>query len=439
MLAAAVLACAAAIPVNRPVRGVIFDAGPVEAWFAHPLAVISHGRPRAPRVTLCHIRPSGGQPGHADPEESRVNSLATAPFATPLPTLAFDDVSAWEWPQPPFARRKMMTLVDADAQPCRVETPSGAAVEGRLLHFDTAKRMLRLRLGSEGEPLSLPFGKFRRLTLTTAWPLARSAPDAPVERNPTVAQERDYRIELAAGGQCVGRTMGHLQESYGLFLFTPLDGGNAVQRVFLPQAAFAAVQFGKSAEELAAERWIATPEELFAALEAQSTASVKPLGEALVHRGFVTHGMIERAVSAQGSEREKPLGEVLVATGLLSRADLQTALAHKMGYPLVDLARFPIDLQVARKLSQRAMIEHSTLPLLMWEGRLVVAVDDLARIPRLQALQGLAGLKVVPVLASRGRIALALASLPHRMGTDHWADNVLLESRATAPGSPPRS
>ena len=30
--------------------------------------------------------------------------------------------------------------------------------------------------------------------------------------------------------------------------------------------------------------------------------------------------------------------------------DLQTALAHKMGYPLVDLTRFPIDVLAARKL-----------------------------------------------------------------------------------------
>ena len=359
-------------------------------------------------------------------------------IATPLPTLAFDSDRAWEWPQPPFARRHMMAPVDHGAQTCRIETPNGVSVEGRLVDFDSAAGVVRFCLTSGGVALSLPFAKFRRLTLTTPWPLARRAPDAPVERVPTAAQERTYRIELAAGGHLGGRTMGHVQDAAGLFLFSPLDDGAAVQRVFVPQAACAAVHFGKSAEEQAAERWIATPQALFAALDAQKDARIKPLGEALVDLGFVTRGVLERAVSEQTADRERPLGEELVAAGLLERADLKTALAHKMGYPLVDLARFPVDVQAARKLSQRSMVEHNAFPLAQDGDRLIVAIDDLVRVPRLQALQALAGLKVVPVLASRGRIALALAALPQRLGTDRWADNVPLHLKALpGEGAPP--
>jgi hypothetical protein len=230
--------------------------------------------------------------------------------------------------------------------------------------------------------------------------------------------------------------MDHVQMDCGLFLFAPLDDGAAVQRVFVPREAIGSLHFGKSAEEHAAERWVATAEALFAALAAQKTATIKPLGDSLLDLGFVTRGAIERIVSEQGAAREIPLGEALVAKGLLERADLQTALAHKMGYPLVDLTRFPIDIAAARKLSQKAMIEHSALPLMQHGDQLIVAVDDLAQVPRLQALQALAGLKVVPVLASRGRIALALAALPQRMGTDRWSDNVpqQLKALSTGPG-----
>ena len=355
---------------------------------------------------------------------------------TPLPTLSLDATIGWEWPHPPFARRHMMSPLDDGSQPCRVETPTGATVDGHLVHFDIETALLRFRIGPGGEPLALPFSKFRRLTLTTPWPLARRAPDAPVERVPTAAQERSYRVELSAGGHLAGRTIGHVLQDCGVFLFAPVDSGAAVQRVFVPQEACAAVHFGKSAEEHAAERWIATPQELFAALEAQKTAQIKPLGEALVDLGFVTRGVLDRAVHEQVAERKRPLGEELVAAGLLERADLQTALAHKMGYPLVDLSRFPIDEQAARKLSQKAMVEHNALPFIQDGDRLIVAIDDLVRIPRLQALQALAGLKVVPVLASRGRIALALASLPQRLGNDSWIDNVPLhiKSLVTTPG-----
>ena len=153
-----------------------------------------------------------------------------------------------------------------------------------------------------------------------------------------------------------------------------------------------------------------------------------PIGKALMDLGLVTRGMVERALARQGNERRLPLGEMLVAEGLLARADLQTALAYKMGYPLVDLARFPIDIAAAGKLSHSAMVEHNAVPLLLHGDQLVVAIDDLARITRLQTLQALAGLRVVPVLACRGRIALALAELPQRLGTDRWADLVPLRA-----------
>ena len=356
--------------------------------------------------------------------------------STPLPLLSLDEALGWEWPQPPFTHRQAMASIDTAVQPCRVETLNGAAVDGQLVHFDAAAAVLRFRIGPGGEPLALPFSKFVRLTLTTPWFLARREPDAPVERVPAAAQERGYRVELIAGGQLTGRTMGYVLQDGGVYLFAPVDDGAAVERVFVPQDACQAVHFGKSAEERAAERWIATAEALFAAIEAQKHAAIKPLGEALVDLGFISRSALDRAVSAQRSESDRPLGEELVAAGLLDRADLQTALAHKMGYPLVDLARFPIDEAAARKLPQKSMVEHNALPLIQNGDRLVVAIDDLVRVPQLQALQALAGLKVVPVLASRERIAMALAALPQRLTHDRWADNVPLHLRSlvTTPG-----
>jgi hypothetical protein len=190
-------------------------------------------------------------------------------------------------------------------------------------------------------------------------------------------------------------------------------------------------------QEKAAERWIAMPAQLLAALDAQRTAPIKPLGDALVDLGFVSREMLERAVSEQGPARARPLGEALVAAGLLDSADLQTALAHKMGYPLVDLARFPLDRKAVDKMSHRAMIDNRAVPVMLHGDQLIVAIDNLSRIPRLQSLEALAGLKVVPVLASRERIKLALAALPQRLGSDCWADNVPLHLKAlaTAPGA----
>ena len=355
---------------------------------------------------------------------------------TPFPTLMLDAEHAWSWPHPPFAQGHLMTPLDGGLQACRIETRTGTTVEGHLVHFDLDASTLRFCLSGGGDALAMPFSVFRRLTLTVPWPLAGRGSSDPVTRAPVAVQERRYDIALAGGGELSGQTLGHVQAPAGIFLFAPLDDGAAVLRIFVPQAACESLAFGKTAEEEAAERWIATPDQLFAALEAQRTAPVKPLGDALVDLGFVTRGVLEHAVSGFTNDRERPLGEELVAAGLLARGDLQTALAHKMGYPLVDLSRFPIDVQAARKLPLRLLIELHVFPLLQSGDRLIVAIDDLARVARLQAMEGLAGLRVVPVLASRGHIGIALAGLPQRLGTDHWADNVPTQAKHAPPTAP---
>jgi Type II secretion system (T2SS), protein E, N-terminal domain len=352
---------------------------------------------------------------------------------TPLPTLDLAlAAAAFEWPQPPFARRGVMAPLPDGPQACRIETLNGSAVEADLLAFEPAPGLARFRVGSGGHPLELPLARFRRLTLTRPWALARRSPDAPLERVPSAAQERDYRIDLPSGGHLVGRSMGQVRNDEGLYLFAPDDSGEAVRRVFVPAAACAMVTFGKSAEEAAMERWVATPEALLRAIEQQRHSRIMSVGDAVIELGFVTRGVVDQVLRRQDAQHSLPLGEMLIAAGHLQREDLQTALAHKMGYPVVDLTRFPIDAAAARLLTLHAMLEHRALPVLRHGERLFVAVDDLARIPRLKALQSLAGLEVVPVLAPRGRLALVLASLPQRMGSDLWANNVPLPTVAAA-------
>jgi hypothetical protein len=293
-----------------------------------------------------------------------------------------------------------------------------------MVAFDTEAQCVRFRSAAGGEVVALPFANFSRLTLTMPWACAKPAPNAPVERVPLAAQERDYWIELPTGDHLAGRTMGHKKTELGLFLYAPDKVGGAVERVFVPHQACASVVFGKSIEEAAAERWVATPDALVAAAQAQRQVRIKSLGDVLIELGFVSHGVIELMLRNQGPDRDAPLGEMLVAAGYLDRADLQTALAHKMGYPMVDLARFPIDPTAARRLSHRIMVEHRVLPLMQRDRQLFIAVDELTAIPTLRSLQALSGLEIVPVLTPRSRLTIELAGLTQRLGLDVWASNV---------------
>ena len=343
--------------------------------------------------------------------------------STPLPTITLSIEEEWAWPLPPFAHAQSMSPLPAGALPCRVESAGGVTFEGELAEFDVARERMRVRVGRDGEPLWLPFSRMRRLTILSPWTQARQAPGAPIERMPAAAQERDYTAELSAGGHVAGRTIGHVRQRCGWFLYAPADGGRAVLRQFVPTATCTGVSLGKSVEELAAERWVATAEQLLAAVQAQLKATIRPLGESLRELGLVTQHELDRAVRAQAqAPSDQPLGEALVSAGLITAADLQTALAHKMGYPVIDLLRFPVDPKAVKRLSAAVMHEHRALPLMQDGNRLFVAVDSLGSVATLKSLQSVAGLDVVPVIAPRGRLSVALAA--HIKSSDVWSSNI---------------
>jgi len=330
-------------------------------------------------------------------------------MSDPLLSFPVLEQERWRWPMPPLAWQHVAPNDDAP-QPCHVETPSGTVVQGEMVAIDPPAGTLSLRTSDAGPSVTLPFSRFRRLTLTHPLLPAPRSPGAPAERVPAAAQERDYRLHTAHGDAIVGRTAGHVETPDGLFLFTPVDEERSLQRVFVPRTAYARAEFGLSVEEHAAQHWIATPEALREGIRRQPNAPMMLMGQALLDLGLVTPRQLERALAHR--LEEQPLGEMLVAEGLVSRADLQTALAHKMGYPLVDLARFPIDREAVRKLPLRLALQARAVPLIVDGGRtLFVAVDRPSRADTLRALHALGGLTVVPVLASKNHILLALIEL----------------------------
>jgi hypothetical protein len=339
-----------------------------------------------------------------------------------FPTLTLDEPPPWQWPMPPAsARRFAPPPALGTPQPCQIETQTGLKLQGTMLDFDPSKRRLQFYAASGGTEASLPFTGVRRLTLTTPLLPAARAADAPKERLPSAAQERDYTLQqvgLATTVALTGRSAGHVLATEGLYLFSPVDDDGALCRVFVPRSAYSRCEFGPSAEELAARHWIASPAKLIEALEQQERAPLQPLGQALLALGLMTQAQLERVLQRTGGKTA--LGETLVDSGLLSRGDLQTALAHKMGFPLVDLERFPIDAHALALLPRRLAISHRVLPLMLDKERLIVAVDRPGRVLKLRQLDAYAQMPIVPALALKSQILVAL----NRQSGDGWNLNV---------------
>lgn len=345
----------------------------------------------------------------------------------PLPPLMVDPTYDWAWPLPRLSCEPLAATLDG-AEPCRIESNTGVSVVGELVGFDAAARQMRFRVRRGVDAVTLSFDKCRRITLTRPLSPARRATDAPMEHLPPEAQLRSVVVTYAGGGHAIGSTQGFVKHAAGYFLFAPDEDGQSLLRQFVPHSAITSIEFGASNEERVSERWVHSRAQLLDAIEAQRRATVLPLGEALANLGLVPPDVIEAALREQGADADVPLGERLVARGLIDRADLTTALAHKMGYPLVDLARFPIEPEAVAAISPRSMRELRALPLMRDGRRLVVAVDTLGTVASLRSLRALAGLDLVPVLATPGRLSIALSKWTSN--GDVWADNVPLSHAA---------
>jgi hypothetical protein len=322
------------------------------------------------------------------------------------------------WPYPPFGSARDWEIDEGEYRPCRIETLRGVEVDGQMLAFDLDRRSLIFRFDDEGGALRVHFARFRRITLLTPLPTHSEFSQQPNTFSPRL---RKYQVALNGGGdvRLDGRTAGHVETPAGLFLFTPDPHDRALQRVFVPTAAYTRCVLGPSVHEEAAVHWHATPQALLAAVEQQPLRKVLPIGQAMFNLGLLSARQLAGFLKLQSAERSTPIGEMLVIAGVISRADLRTALVHKMGYPLVDLSRFPSDGAALRELTMDAMLETNALPLLKHAGQLIVAVDNLACTARLQDVVG-RKLRVVPVLALKAHIESALVTMLHDGDASFW-------------------
>jgi hypothetical protein len=352
--------------------------------------------------------------------DTRPSALRKIEPTTPFPVLLEESVEQTPWPAPPFAWRHAHSGDTSTAQPCRIESHGGTVLDGEMLAFNSKAHTVSFRLAAGGQVVTLPFLRFRRLTLTAPLQPAPKMAGAPIERVPAAAHVREYRLKLRSSQAVLtGHTAGHVLTADGLYLFTPVEEDRSLLRVFVPSVAYSSLSFGPSAEEVAAERWITTPKQLLDALERQQHAEVPLLGQALLDLGLLTKGQLKRTLA--GKTGHTRLGEALVAQGLLSRSDVETAIAYKMGYPYVDLTCFPTDKAAADLLPLRVALRARAIPLMLDGKRLIVAMENPARVTKLSALRAFAELTVVPVLASKSHILLALSGATAK---DAWAHNV---------------
>ena len=356
--------------------------------------------------------------------------------------------SVFAWPMPPFSvypEAKPQT----EPEPCEIEALNGRVMKGRMIFFVPTEGVAHVQIPPARTTMALRFNQFRSLRLTS--PIVPVGYKSGSEEFLAALDEcsvTPYRIAGQDGELMEGVTVGHSEMGYGVFLFPPEDEEGEVTRLFIPRDIYTDADFGvprgpgfvdteviagdelkqeveseavrrkERLTELLHDQQVTTQEDLLLAIDKQSSMPIVRIGEALIAMGMLTDDELDSALARQREDRSVPLGELLVQMGLVTYEQLLLALARKMGYPLVDLSKFPVDPVALTKLAYSVAMRLKVIPLMMRNGALILAIDDPSRRLVLSEVEFITQAKVVPVLAQAEQLEKLIKEFYHRIGAD---------------------
>ncbi|HSC65844.1 MAG TPA: pilus assembly protein PilB, partial [Caldimonas sp.] len=236
---------------------------------------------------------------------------------------------AFLWPTPPYASYPAPTE-QTETLPCQIVVRAGLApISARLTFFVPETSVAHVQMPSARTTLALRFDKFAALTVTTPLrplPLSRSDPHAALlgER-----QTSPYKIQLAAGGELSGMTIGHVEAEFGLFIFPPCEDDGSVKRTFLPRAAYTAFELGPKIGEVLVDQQRATPAQIDEAVDVQKGLRKQKLGEMLVTQQIVSAQQLLEAIERQQKMPLVRIGEALLSLGMIDEGQLKEALVQQ--------------------------------------------------------------------------------------------------------------
>ncbi len=373
--------------------------------------------------------------GHSDLTDALTPNFG--PFSWPAPPSSLYVKSGpWTWPQP-----------------CDIIGINGNGGRCDLVSISPDEQTIVVHIERANTPVVLNFSQFRQLTLSEPLSLQTLASEEDFPEIQSRSGLYAFEIHWQDGSLKTGLTLGYVETSYGLFIFVPLDNKGNLQRSFIPQDAFVSVTLSDpvkpnakatlnvpanasvnavepqtlskpNATERLTEPVVSSPEQLMLALDRQSKMPMIRVGEALTRLGFVNQEHLEKALAQQtGGGTIQPLGEVLIDMGVLTRRNLNTALARKMGYPVVNVSQFPVEQAALRRVPLGTARRLMVLPLLARSGLTVVATVDPTRRHTLEELEFLTRGRVIATLGDEKQLLPAISAAYERLGLGEGQSN----------------
>lgn len=133
--------------------------------------------------------------------------------------------------------------------------------------------------------------------------------------------------------------------------------------------------------------------------------SALKLGQILLKRGLVSPEHLKEAREIQQKDPTLSLAEVLISMNVTSEENILSALAERMGVPLLDGSIYIADTDVIKLIPEKVSRKYQILPYKVDRGRLIVAIRDPSNIEIAEDLKMTSGKEIGFVLATSKSIS----------------------------------
>jgi hypothetical protein len=212
------------------------------------------------------------------------------------------------------------------SEPCSILGLNDKSFNARMAQFDSTVGVATVFVPPARAPMQLRFGQFQRLTLTEPSLPSSNGVNAAPGWSERVPGDTEFQVQLANGKSHSGRTIGHVENERGLFLFPPAGDAGHVLRVFYPRSAYRRIDFGPRLGDVLVSQHTLSPNQLQEALAEQQRIRNLKLGDMLVEVRLITHAQLGQALELQSRTPMLRLGEALIALRILTQEDLAQAL-----------------------------------------------------------------------------------------------------------------
>ena len=350
------------------------------------------------------------------------------PHAKPMSDLSLPPLNASElrsadrastepsqWAMPPAANAGAAWPLGT-SEPCAILGLNDKSFNARLAQFDASTGLATVFVPPARSPMQLRFAQFQRLTLTEPVMPSSNGVNAAPGWADRVPGDTEFQVQLNNGKSYTGRTISHVENDQGLFLFPPVGDAGLVQRVFYPRTAYRRVDFGPRLGDVLVSQHTLSPQQLQEALNEQQRVRNLKLGEMLVEVNLITQPQLEKALELQSRTPMLRLGEALISLRILSPEDLAHALRSQTRNRNLPLGELLVNHGVITREELREALEvkRSQLP------------DDAPQLPMLDPM-------VFQTTASPPQINAALAEVEKQQAAKQRPGDVLLSDHVTTP------